>query len=78
MARPGVMRWLALALALPGCALAQFSETPEGQPVFVLGNPSCVFICVANIGTARSESGATSLSQSGSATGGAALTGVVP
>lgn len=57
-----------LALALAGCALAEQSETLEGQPIFVLGNPVCLFGCAADVGNVRSEGGGSpSLSQAASA-----------
>lgn len=44
-----------LVLLLGGCALARFSETPEGQPVYVLSQPVCVLICASDFGTVRGE-----------------------
>jgi hypothetical protein len=51
------MKLLVLLLLFPGCALARFSETPEGQPVYVLGNPTCILGCASNLGTIRGGPG---------------------
>lgn len=60
------------SIFLSGCALARFSETPEGQPVYVLSQPMCVLICAADLGNVRDSAGG-SISQSASAAGGGAI-----
>lgn len=66
-------RLLFLLMAMSGCALARFSETPAGQPVYVLAQPTCLLICFDSLGTIRGDGG--SLSQSTTAGG---AVGVAP
>lgn len=61
----------ALLLSLSGCALARYSETPEGQPVYVLSQPMCLVVCASDFGTIRSGDGASGLSLAQSASAGA-------
>lgn len=49
------MRWLAILFVLQGCALARYSETFDGQPVYVLMQPLCLFACISNLGTNREQ-----------------------
>ena len=48
------MLWLILAvICISGCALEEFSRSPDGRPVYVLGNPACILGCASNMGTVR-------------------------
>lgn len=69
------MAWVVLStvLLVSGCALARFSETPAGQPVYVLAQPTCLLICFDSLGSIRGDGG--SLSQSTTAGG---AVGVAP
>ena len=69
------MAAMLVTLLLSGCALARFSETREGQPVYVLSNPTCILGCASDTGTVRGENttGDLSLQQQASTTTGGAL-----
>lgn len=59
-------------LALGGCTLARYSETPAGQPVYVLAQPLCVLVCASDFGSVRAGDGTSGLSLSQQSAAGAA------